>query len=400
MPTSMTASSRALLPWLVAALLLGGCATVDRPPAVPEPLVGEATLPGYGNIRHIHGYREAEFIADYQLAMRSAPDTAEGVSILALSGGGPNGAFGAGALVGWTETGTRPQFQVVTGVSTGALAAPFAFLGPAYDTKLRNAYTSIHDDDVFVPHLMRSLFGMLHTDSLANTSAFNRTLADLVNAPMLAEIAAEYAKGRRLYVCTHEMVSGHAVYWNLTAIAASDNPGALDLFRRVLIASASVPIVFPPEYFEVEAGGKPHTEIHMDGGLSRQVFFHMNGARAGLRQRPDGTPTPLTAYIIRNGKLRTPYHELTPRVMNIALRTVQSLVAAEGIGDLYRIYSQTLEEQAAYRLMMIPEDFPTDHQGMFDPEFMRRLFDLGQATIKAPQPWQHQPPFLSSTDGL
>jgi len=382
------------------ALALGGCTGVtSRPPPVPEPLVGDAQLPDYPRVRHIHGFREAEFIADYQAAMRAARPDPAGVALLSLSGGGPNGAFGAGVLVGWSETGTRPQFQVVTGVSTGALAAPFAFLGAAYDDRLTKAYTTLHDADLFIPQVKRSLFRLLRVDSLTSNTPMDPVLAALIDQPMLEEIGREYARGRRLYVCTHEMVSGHAVYWNLTAVAASGRPGALELFRKILIASASLPIVFPPQYFEVEAGGTRHTEVHMDGGLSRQAFFHMNGARAGLAARPDGSPMPLTAYVIRNGRVRSKYDAITPTVVPIALRTIEALVSAEGVGDLYRIYSQTLEEKADFQLMLIPEDFPLKHHGMFDPAFMRRLFELGRQNIKSAQPWSPRPPFLSPTDG-
>ncbi len=397
----MTSPLRAWFAWLPAiALVLGGCTSVTpRPSPVPEPLVGEATLPGFAGVRHIHGFREEDFIKDFQTAMRTARPGPAGVAILALSGGGPNGAFGAGALVGWSELGTRPEFQVVTGVSTGALAAPFAFLGAAYDDRLTRAYTTIHDSDLFVPQVKRGLFRLLRVDSLTSNKPMDHMLAELIDQPMLEAVGREYARGRRLYVCTHEMVSGRAVYWNLTAIAASGRPDALALFRKVLIASASLPIVFPPQYFEVDAGTGRHTEIHMDGGLSRQAFFHMNGARAGLAPRPDGTPMPLTAYIIRNGHVRPQYDPIKPRVVPIALRTIAALVSAEGVGDLYRIYSQAVEEQADFRLMLIPEEFSLKHHGMFDPDFMRRLYDLGRQNIKAAQPWSPRPPFLSPTDG-
>lgn len=384
---------------LTVGLLLAGCSTLTRPPPVPETLVGEAVLPDFANVRHIHGFGEREFIADYQAAMQLAEAGPDGVAILSLSGGGPNGSFGAGVLVGWSEIGKRPEFQIVTGVSTGALAAPFAFLGPDYDGQLTKAYTTMHDSDLFIPQVKRAVLHLLRVDALTSNKPMDHVLAALIDQPMLEAIAREYHRGRRLYVCTHEMVSGRAVYWDLTAVAASGQPDALALFRKILIASASLPIVFPPQYFEVEAQGQRHTEIHMDGGLSRQAFFHLNGARAGLSARPDGASVRLTAYLIRNGRVRSKYDAIRPTVVPIALRTIEALVSSEGVGDLYRIYSQTIEEQATFQLMMIPEDFPLKHQGMFDPEFMRRLFDLGRESIKSEHPWQSRPPFLSSADG-
>lgn len=379
--------------------LLAGCTSAPTITPVPEKSVGHATIPGHGPIRYLHGYDEAAFIADYQVAMRSAPNGPEGVALLAISGGGPNGAFGAGVLVGWSELGTRPEFQVVTGVSTGALAAPFAFLGAEYDDRLKLAYTTIRDADLFNPHILRSFFSFLHVDSLADTRPLDQTLARLIDTEMLKRIAAEYSRGRRLYVCTHELTSGRAIYWNMTALAASGRPDALALFRKVLIASASIPMVFPPQYFEVEVNGQRFTEVHVDGGLSRQAFFHLNGARAGLQPQSDGSPVRLITYLIRNGKLRADYDPIPLHVVPIGLRTMQALVAAEGTGDLYRIYDQTLVEQADFRLILISEDVPMKHRQMFEPEFMQTLFELGRTRIKAENPWFDRPPYLSPTDG-
>lgn len=379
--------------------LLAGCATTPPITPVPEKAVGRATIPGYAPIRYIHGYDETAFIADYQVAMRSAQPGPDGVALLALSGGGPNGAFGAGVLVGWSELGTRPQFQVVTGVSTGALAAPFAFLGSAYDPRLVEAYTKFRDDDLFHAHILGSAFRLLHVPSLADNHPLEKVLAQLVDAEVLNQIAVEYGRGRRLYVCTHELTSGRAVYWNLTALAASGRPDALDLFRQILVASASLPMVFPPQYFEVEVDGQRYTEVHLDGGLSRQAFFHLNGARAGLPKQADGSPVPLTAYVIRNGKLRPDYDPVPLHVLPIGMRTMQALVASEGVGDLYRIYDQTLQEQADFRLTLIPEDFPLKHHAMFEPEYMRRPFELGRSTVKGTSPWLDRAPYLSSVDG-
>jgi predicted patatin/cPLA2 family phospholipase len=396
----MNAPSLLLRTVLLGAIaVLAGCASTPAITPVPEKLVGQATIPDFPVVRYIHGYDETAFIADYQTAMRSAQPGPDGVALLAMSGGGPNGAFGAGVLVGWSELGTRPQFQVVTGVSTGALAAPFAFLGTAYDPRLIEAYTKVQDSDLFHAHVLASAFRLFHVDSLADDQPFRKVLARLVDAEMLNQIAVEYGRGRRLYVCTHELNSGRAVYWNLTALAASGRPDALELFHQILLASASLPMVFPPQYFEVEAGGQRYTEVHLDGGLSRQAFLHLNGARAGLAPQADGTPPPLTAYVIRNGKLRPDYDTVPLRVIPIGLRTMQALVAAEGVGDLYRIYDQTLEEQAAFRLMLIPEDFSLRHRAMFEPEYMRRLFELGRSTVKGTSPWLDRPPYLSPVDG-
>lgn len=374
--------------------LFCGCVGPLAPRHVPEPLVAHAKIPGYDGIRYGYDHTESEFVADYRTAMRSARPDADGVALLALSGGGANGAFCAGIICGWTDVGRRPEFQVVTGVSTGALAAPFAFLGPAYDDRLISAYTTVSDRDIFLPHFVSSAFNLFRGDSLADTKPLTQTLARLVDQNMLDAIAAEHRRGRRLYVCTTELASGRAVFWNLTAVAASGRPDALALFLKILTASASIPIVFPPQYIEVEADQSRYTEMHVDGGLSRQVFIHMHGARAGLAPKPDGQPMPLTAYIICNAKITPEYEQLRPSLLPIALRTVNSLLRAEAIGDLNRIYMQTTTEQADFRLAAIPENFSMHHQGTFDPKFMKDLFNLGRQLAQSGQLWSNEPPRL------
>lgn len=373
-------------------LLGGGCATTILTSPVPKAAALAATIPGFPGVRYGYDHTESEFVADYHFAMRAAQPGPAGVAVLALSGGGPNGAFGAGLLAGWTQRGDRPEFQVVTGVSTGALAAPFAFLGAAYDDRLVRAYTKTHDADIFIPHLARSFFRLLRVEALTDTTPLHRTLASLIDQPLIDAVAAEHRRGRRLYVCTHEIVTGRAVFWNLSAIAASGQPKALALFRKVLVASAAVPIAFPPQHFDVEAPTGRFRETHVDGGLSRQVFLHLNGARAALASPPQGPPTPLTAYIIRNGRTRLDYDPITPTIVPIALRTIEALISSEGVGDLHRIHEQTVVENAAYRLAVIPETFDLRHDGMFEPTYMRRLFELGRERMLAGSAWQDAPP--------
>ncbi len=380
--------------WLLAAgsgailMLHCGCVALIRTVPVPEEKVTQAAVPGYGRIRYGYDHTEGEFVADYQSAMRAAPARPEGVAVLALSGGGANGAFCAGVLCGWTESGRRPEFQVVTGVSTGALAAPFAFLGPAYDERLVRAYTTINDQDVFVPRFLRTAFNLLRTDSMADTAPLARTLAGLVDPSMIDAIGREHRRGRRLYVGTTELVSGRAVFWNLSAIAAGGRPDARSLILKILVASASIPIVFPPQYFEVEVGPDRYTEMHVDGGLSRQVFVHLNGARAAM-------PTvPIHAYIIRNAKLVPSYDPIRPSLLPISQRTVDALINAEATGDLHRIYGQTLTEGASFRLAAIPDDFPMQHTGVFNAAFMQGLFNLGRERARSGFPWMEQPPQL------
>lgn len=172
---------------------------------------------------------------------------------LAISGGGDEGAFGAGLLVGWTDAGTRPEFQVVTGVSTGALIAPFAFLGTEYDRELREVYTTISSDDILST---RNVVAGVLKDALSDTTALWRLISRYVNEQMMAGIAREYAKGRLLLIGTTDLDAQRANIWNIGAIAASGHPGALDLIRKILRASSAIPGLFQPVLIDVELTGK------------------------------------------------------------------------------------------------------------------------------------------------
>ena len=200
------------------------------------------------------------------------------VHVLALSGGGAEGAFGAGILCGWTQSGTRPRFKLVTGISTGALMAPFAFLGPSYDARLKEAYTTISDRDIFQAHspvaILLWLVNLRELPSLADSRPLAQLVAKIVDAQVLQEIAQEHLKGRRLLMGTTQLDAQRLVIWNMGAIAASGHPQALELFRKIMVASASIPAMFPPQYFAVEAGGEEFQEMHVDGGARVQVMLY------------------------------------------------------------------------------------------------------------------------------
>jgi predicted acylesterase/phospholipase RssA len=238
-----------------------GCSGPTRLPAVPEALQTQANVPGLPGVRYRAG-QEADLI---QEAMESverekAALAAEGhegplppAIYLAISGGGDKGAFGAGLLNGWTKAGNRPSFKLMTGVSTGGLIAPFAFLGSTSDDKLKALYTGISSKDILVK---RSLLAAVNSDAMADNRPLWHQLERQVNRQMLDAIAAEYKKGRLLLVGTTDLDARQGVIWNLTKIAANPDPRALDLFRKIMIASAAIPGAFPPTMIDVEVGGK------------------------------------------------------------------------------------------------------------------------------------------------
>jgi len=365
---------------------LGGCALVDRGIPVPEAHITEATISGYKNIRYSIGEPEHRLALEFEAAIKTAASNGSGVDLLAISGGGADGAFGAGLLSGWTLHGDRPGFQIVTGVSTGALSSPFAFLGSEYDDRLREAYTTLHDDDVF---LARNIFGMLRGDSLATTGPLYKTISKFIDQSVLTAVASEHATGRRLFIMTTNLDAQIPIVWDMGAIASSGQPDALDLFRRIILASASIPIAFPPQYIEVEANGKTYTEMHVDGGVMGQVFLHLPTPDKAS-DKPNNQY--LRAYIIRNSKVVGKYTAMTPLIIPILTRTLASLVSTQGIGDLYEIYEKTIEAGAEYRLAYVPDDFDADHHDMFEPEAMKKMFDKAFSMAAEGYPWLMQPP--------
>jgi predicted patatin/cPLA2 family phospholipase len=308
----------------------------------------------------------------------------DNIDILAISGGGANGAFGAGLLVGWTAAGDRPDFRVITGISTGALIAPFAFLGPDMDAELERFYTTTSTRDILT---RRNLLFLLRLDSAADSSPLRSMLLDLFSPKMIAAIAAEHKKGRRLYIGTTHLDAGRPMIWNIGEIASSNQPGVATLLADIFLASVSIPGVFPPVYIRVEANGRTYDEMHVDGGTSSQVFFFPPALRADklIKGRK------MRIFVIRNAQLVAGWVAVPPRVPAIAQRSVSALIRSQGNGDVNQIYLQSLREEIDFNLAYIPQSFTLKPQEEFDSEYMRILFDLGFKQAEKGFPWQKEP---------
>ena len=200
------------------------------------------------------------------LGLRNYADLPE-LQLLAVSGGGENGAFGAGLLCAWSVQGTRPTFQWVTGVSTGALTAPFAVLGSAYDPQLPAVYTTLSPRDVLTT---RFFTAALFSDAMADNAPLFNTISRYLDEQMIAAIAKAYDEGRLLLIGTSNLDSQVPVIWNIGAIAKSGHPRALELVRKILLASAAIPGAFPPSMIDVTLDGKPYQEMHR----GRRAFPH------------------------------------------------------------------------------------------------------------------------------
>jgi Patatin-like phospholipase len=386
---------------LVAAALAGCGAALPRNP-VPSERTAEAVVPGLPDVRAWAGRpdpaMERDIAASFaQEAPGDFPAGPDGVVVyphLALSGGGANGAFGAGFLNGWTATGKRPTFKIVTGVSTGALMAPFAFLGPDYDTALREFYTTTRTRDIFAVGSMLGLLGqLLRGDSLADTGPLVELLDRHVTDAFVGSVAAAHARGRRLYIGTADLDSQQFVVWNMGAIAASGTPDAAALFRKVMLASASIPIAFPPVLFEVEVAGRRYDELHVDGGVGANVFLNGGVFQPRILRTRDGKgPAREDVFVIHNGQLVADPQPTPRTVRGIARRSLDAAGRAAVIGDLFRIYAFTLSEGAGFQWVTIGRDVNLDGAETFDPVKMRALYEVGyRAALQGPQ-WIEGPP--------
>jgi hypothetical protein len=308
---------------------------------------------------------------------------------LAISGGGANGAFGAGLLTGWTRAGTRPEFTAVTGISTGALTAPFAFLGPAWDHRLEQVYTTYSTKDL----VRKTPLSAVTSSAIYSTRGLQGMIARFFDETVMAAVAAEFRdKGRQLSIGTTNLDALRPVVWNIGRIAASDHPDALALIRKVLLASASIPIAFPPVQIEVEVDGQRYDEMHVDGGAAAQIFLYPTGVdwtRVLERLEVQGRPN---VFLIRNSCHTPDWKAMNPLLLPIALRTVKSLIRTQGIGDMFRVYLAAQRDGLDFHLADIPEDFETQPAEQFDPAYMRQLFDLGYGLAESGYPWKRTPP--------
>ncbi len=378
---------------------LPGCALPERGPPVPIGRTREASVLGIPNERFFPAMGaaplEAEFIAalDRQrraLGLATLADMPQ-LQLLAVSGGGENGAFGAGLLCGWTQQGTRPTFDLVTGISTGALTAPFAFLGSHYDPQLRAVYTQTMPHEVLTK---RALTAALFDDALADNAPLFKTISRYVDDRMLADIATAYDAGRLLLVASTDLDAQLPVIWNVGAIAKSGHPRAADTIRRVLLASAAIPGAFPPTMIETTLDGKTYQEMHVDGGAFAQTFLYPSALTANRQQRRrTGQPVvEARAFIIRNGRLDSEWAKVERRTLGIAGRAISTMIASAGYNDVIRIYNITQRDGIDYNLGYIGQDFNEVLPQAFDSGYMRALFDYAYQRSQRGYPWAKKPP--------
>lgn len=385
---------------------LAACGTLSRNP-VPLVVQESPSIAGYEDIRFLpltgpdplrESIRQA-YLTEAPESYGTLPDGSRRYDYLAVSGGGSDGAFGAGILNGWSVKGDRPRFKVVTGVSTGALIAPLAFLGTAYDPQLKEAYTTVNPDRIYI---VRRLISLLWEEAVADNKPLKDLVVHYITQGVLDEIAAEHAKGRRLYVASTNMDREEPVVWDLGQIASSKNPGRLELFRSVMVASAAIPSIFPPVLLKVSANGKTYDEMHSDGGVFFQSFFigSLADLPAMIREaHPDFAGKVVQRlYVIRNGSTSPERKEIVRGLGSISARAIGTLLKVSGINDLYRLYLSTRDDHVEFRYISLPADYVRTTEKQFDETEMNRQYELGYRLGLNEVPWQTLPPGYALPD--
>ena len=383
------------------AILLSACSATTRP---PEPPRGSPHRVPDGAI----ALRQNEVASDISLGHtlshaldhRFTGDLERDASgrpvfrVLAISGGGSRGAFGAGVLEGWTARGTRPDFEVVTGISTGAIIATFAYLGSEYDDRLE-LYTRVTNDDIYID---RSPLAALNSDALRDTTPLRELLARKIDAKVLKAVArAHVEEGRRLFIGTTNLDSDTFTMWDMGAIAASNRPDKLDRYLDIVLASASFPMLFPPVYIPVEVQGETYWQMHVDGSVRAAVFastFMLDLDDAIERWGFGADDVRGEMWVIHNGQPSNGVNEpIVPRVTAIAEASFNALLEASNINSLSALYTLAMVNGFEFSYTSIPLDFELGpHPLDFDQTEMSKLFRLGHDAGKSGAAWRSQPP--------
>lgn len=390
---------------VLAATALTGCTNILVRNPAPEAVVGVAAPYGIQNTdRFIRNWGDELTLRgngrgaldDYVRRIRNANANEvrrDGVitqDMLALSGGGPDGAFGAGLLVGWTKRGDRPKFSAVTGVSTGAIIALFAFLGPDYDQQLEEVYTKYSTDQLLETTVFSALTG---GSAVTNTKGYRRLIEDYVDDEVMRRLSKADEEGRVLLVGTTNLDAARPVIWNISGIAATGHPDAERLVEDVIRASSAIPGLFPPVLIPVtDKTGQVYDEMHVDGGATQQVMLFSPGFPLSRIDKAVGAPVERSLFVVMNNKIDKPYRPVSPRLIPIASAAASSLLGGSGAGDIYKIFAIAQRDGIDLNVLAIPTDFAKEAEEAFDPVYMKELYDLGYEYGLAGDRWTDRPP--------
>ena len=316
-----------------------------------------------------------------QASYREATPARKPASVLALSGGGSYGAFTAGVLNGWSRTGQRPEFDVVTGISTGALIAPMAFLGPRFDAQLKQFYTEVERRDVLGK---RAYVTVPFRDAAFTNAPLRKLVEGGLTDEVVVELAAEHAKGRRLYIGTTRLDTRSTVVWDIGAIAEKGGPDARKLIADVMVASAAIPGAFPPQPIVVEEDGKKRTELHVDGGVTAPVFMPPTVLQAG------GAGCDL--WVVVAGKPFPEAEAVRPRVFRVLTASGGALLRAHTRREVSNLYNLATISGVRFHIANVPQDLAVTDGGFdFDTKDMNALYVAGVKIGLEPAGWKDRP---------
>jgi len=376
-------------------LALQACVSIPERNPVPEALVDQAAIPGiplgrlWGDELPADADERINLFKE-QMQTRGSQDIfSRPKNFLSISGGGADGAFGAGILKGWSQSGQRSEFWIVTGISTGAFIAPFAFLGSDYDDELEELYTSMSTSDLIK---QRRIISGLTSDALADTAPLREMLKRTIDKDMVDKIAFQHQRGRRLLIGTTNLDAQRPVIWNIGEIALEGTPESRQLIRDIMLASASIPVAFPPVRIQVSVGDDVYDELHVDGGTSSQVFLYPAAMNLRTTAERLGSTGKMAAYVIRNGQLKPHWAAVKPKLRPVVMASVATLIRAQGLGDIYRIYLGAKRDGMDFNLAYIPDDFDVEPEEYFDANYMRALFDRGYELSRNGYDWFKSPP--------
>lgn len=332
------------------------------------------------------GDEDPQFLFDPENNVSALRTDADALNILVLSGGGANGAFGAGVLNGLHDAGTLPDFTIITGVSAGALIAPFVYTGNENIADLKALMLGLNDKD-FVGK--KNLLNVLFKDSVSNGKGLYKIIEDTYDQEMIDKMALAQQSGKRLFIGTTHLDSGRQIVWNLGAIANSNLANKKALIHQILTASASIPAVFPPQFIEVDVAGETREELHVDGGLSAQMFMDPSGYDYNEISETLGYTVPPQIFVVRNGALYVPYKVVQDKGVDLMSRSLESLTIMQSRGDLYRMLYISEVNNFDLRFTFVDRDFtaPKNKNVMFDQAHMQALFDYGYQKAITQQLW-------------
>ena len=391
---------------LLTLIICTSCAKSTRT-ALPINYADKATVSGIEQVRdwgETHSsYFQDDIIKSHKQFKEYYPEKFNNpdstIDVLAISGGGSKGAYGIGILKGWSDSGNIPTFKLVTGISTGALIAPYAFLGGEYLDIVAEFYTNVSDEDIYTKKTLRNI---IKSDSAASSVPLQALIEENINEEFLQKVAEEHKKGRRLFVGTTNLDAKRLVIWNMGHIAEIGGERGLELFQKVLLASASVPVALPPVYISVEADGKVYDEMHVDGGTSVEVFFYGSiiDVQSGIETVGIKDVPKVRLFIIRNGIVFAKYKPVKPRISDIASNSLSSLIGSQGIGDLYRIYTISQRDGFEFNLAALPDSYSyeSESNSQFDPVEMDMLYEMGYKESRNGYPWKKYPPYYSKNE--